>query len=98
MSVNVHHRGHREIRKRGRRPSARLLCLLIGAAILFLATAARPQTRQPLPLEKRIRYQIQLALDYENRAYTGTERVRWVNRGDHPTSTMFFHLDRKSVV
>jgi hypothetical protein len=68
------------------------LCLLIGAAIIFLATAARPQTRQPLPLEKRIRYQIQLALDYENRTYTGTERVRWVNRGDHPASAMFFHL------
>src|SRR6266404_990923 len=40
----------------------------------------------------RIRYQIKLALDYENRSYTGTERVRWVNRGDHPTSTLFFHL------
>jgi hypothetical protein len=31
-------------------------------------------------------------LDYENRSYTGTERVRWVNRGDHSTSTLFFHL------
>ncbi len=92
MSVKLHHRGHGEIRKRGRRPSARLLCPLIGVAILFIATAARPQTRQPLPLEKRIRYQIQLALDYENRTYTGTERVRWVNRGDHPASAMFFHL------
>ena len=92
MSVKVNQRGHREIRKQAQRPSFHLLCLIIGAAIFFLATAARPQTRQPLPLEKRTRYQIQLALDYENRTYTGTERVRWVNRGDHPTSTLFFHL------
>jgi hypothetical protein len=31
-------------------------------------------------------------LDYENRSYTGTERVRWINLGDHSTSTLFFHL------
>jgi hypothetical protein len=92
MSVKVQHRGRGEIRKLTQRPSSHLLCLLIGAAIFSLATPARPQTRQPLPPEKRTRYQIQLALDYENRTYTGTERVRWVNRGDHPTSTLFFHL------
>ncbi|MGZ8848600.1 MAG: hypothetical protein ACXW3C_19235, partial [Pyrinomonadaceae bacterium] len=55
-------------------------------------SVAYPQTLQPLPLEKRIRYRIHLALDFENRSYTGTERVRWVNRGDHPTSTLYFHL------
>ena len=74
------------------RPSPRVLCLLIGSAILFSISVAHPQTHQPLPLEKRIRYQIHLALDFENRTYTGTERVRWVNRGDHTTSTLFFHL------
>src|SRR5713226_5975001 len=26
------------------------------------------------------------------RTYTGTERVRFVNRGEHPTSTLYFHL------
>jgi len=31
-------------------------------------------------------------LDFENRSYTGTERVRWFNRSDHPTSTLYFHL------
>ncbi|HSQ25104.1 MAG TPA: M1 family aminopeptidase [Pyrinomonadaceae bacterium] len=57
-----------------------------------VAVTAQPQTRQPTPPEKRIRYQISLALDFDNRTYVGTERVHWVNRGDHPTTTLFFHL------
>jgi hypothetical protein len=66
--------------------------VLIIAGLLSLPVAAQHQTRQPLPLDKRIRYRIHLAIDFENRSYTGTERVRWVNRGDHPTSTLYFHL------
>lgn len=65
---------------------------MILAALLTASLAAQTQTRQPLPPEKRIRYQINFALDFENRTYTGTERVRWINRGEHPTSTLFFHL------
>jgi hypothetical protein len=57
-----------------------------------VAIAAQPQTRKPLPPERRIRYQVALALDFDNRSYVGTERVHWVNHGDHPTSTLFFHL------
>jgi hypothetical protein len=92
MNDKYHHRGHRERKEMASRPSPRVLCLLIGSAIFFSTSVAYPQTHQPLPLEKRIRYQIHLALDFENRTYTGTERVRWVNRGDHTTSTLFFHL------
>jgi hypothetical protein len=66
--------------------------VLIIAAVLASSTTAQNQTRQPPAPEKRIHYWIQLSLDYENRSYAGTERVRWVNRGDHPTSTLFFHL------
>src|SRR5713226_5998438 len=102
MKDKFHHRG-----PRGSRNSAKpfvlcppRLCVLRGkflfgvilAAILTSTIAARPQTRQPRPPEKRIRYQIQLSLDVENRAYTGLERVCWVNRGEYPTSTLYFHL------
>src|ERR1700730_1880697 len=102
MKDKFHHRGHRGSRKRthplGRCPE--FLCVLCGkslfglilAALLACSVAAQTQKRQPLPPEKRIRYQIHLALDSENRAYTGTERVRWINRGEHPTSTLYFHL------
>ncbi|MDX6497204.1 MAG: hypothetical protein QOG23_464 [Blastocatellia bacterium] len=66
--------------------------LILAGVFALTTTAAKNQTRQPPPPEKRIHYQIQVSVDYENRTYTGSERVRWVNRGDHPTSTLFFHL------
>lgn len=40
----------------------------------------------------RPRYQITLALDVDHGTYTGSERVRWLNRGDRGTSVVFFHL------
>jgi hypothetical protein len=102
VNVKINHRGHREdTRKRLRKTqSPPRLCVLwvnfslvlILAALLTTTNSAKTQTRQPPAPEKRIHYQIQLSLDYENRSYTGTERVRWINRGDHPTSTLFFHL------
>jgi hypothetical protein len=55
--------------------------------LTFAVTAQTPKSEDP-----RNHYQIQLTLDYENRTYTGVERVRWVNRGDRSTSTLFFHL------
>src|SRR2546430_8734591 len=73
----------------------RILCgeyFLLLASLLTLATVARNQNHQPLPAEKRLHYQIHLTLDFESRTYDGVERVRWINRGDHPTSTVFFHL------
>src|SRR5260370_33440286 len=102
MKDKFHHRG-----PRGNRNSAKpfalcppRLCVLRGkflfgvilAAILTSTISARPQTRQPLPPETRIRYQIHLLLDVENRTYTGRERARWGNRGENPTSTSYFHL------
>jgi Peptidase family M1 domain len=102
VSVRIHHRGHREDTETGQRKTLRPLCLrvvcvnfsfvVILAALLVSSIAGKNQTRQPRTPEKRIHYRIQLSLDYENRTYTGTENVRWVNRGDHPTSTLFFHL------
>ncbi len=43
-------------------------------------------------LAERPRYQIQLQLDVDSRSYTGSERVRWTNRGDRATSSLYFHL------
>src|SRR4051812_30821945 len=40
----------------------------------------------------RQRYQIQLKIDFDERAYSGSERVRWVNHGDHPAPVLYFHL------
>src|ERR1041384_536737 len=64
------------------------LCVLCGS--LLPASAQTPKA-EPKPSEN-INYQINLALDFDHSTYTGTEKVRWMNRGDHPTSTLFFHL------
>src|SRR5712691_1473954 len=98
----INHRGHRGKPDREKRSFVRplLLCVLCGrysfvlflAALLTSSTAAQTQTRQPISTEKHSRYQIKLALNFDGRTYTGTERVRFVNRGEHPTSTLYFHL------
>lgn len=101
--MRFHQSRHEEVtasKQRGSWRSPRLGHLCLGCSYLLLAVALtfstaaamQPQARQPLPPEKRIRYQIHLALDFENRTYSGKERVRWINRGDRPTSILFFHL------
>jgi hypothetical protein len=37
-------------------------------------------------------YKIDLKIDFDRLTYTGTERVRWINRGEKPTSIVYFHL------
>jgi hypothetical protein len=58
----------------------------------LLTSIVVAQTQTTRHQETRNRYQIHLAIDYENRTYTGVERVRWINRRDRATSTVFFHL------
>src|SRR5260370_40285574 len=98
----INHTGHRERPNEGEKdfaspPLLRVLCgkcslVLFLAALLTSSTAAQTQTGQPISTEKHSRYQIKLALDFDSRTYTGTERVRFVNHGDHPASTLYFHL------
>jgi hypothetical protein len=41
---------------------------------------------------ERSRYNLSLKLDFDGRSYSGSERVRWINRGDRSTSSLYFHL------
>src|SRR5229473_7869367 len=98
----INHREHRGKPESAEKSSPcslflRVLCgkcslVLFLAALLASSTAAQIQTRQPISTEKHSRYQIKLALDFDNRTYAGTERLRFVNRGEHPTSALYFHL------
>ncbi len=98
----INHRGHRGKPESAEKSSPcslflRVLCgkcslVLFLAALLASSAAAQTQTLQPISTEKHSRYQIKLALDFDSRTYTGTERVRFVNHGDHPASTLYFHL------
>jgi hypothetical protein len=40
----------------------------------------------------RQRYQIQLKIDFDSLTYSGSERVRWINRGSDTTGVLYFHL------
>jgi len=37
-------------------------------------------------------YKIDLKIDFDKLSYAGTERVRWVNRGEKPANVLYFHL------
>jgi hypothetical protein len=73
--------------------------LIVQALTVASSTAATKRRVLPVqqnetakPKQQRPQYQIHLTLDFDNRSYAGSERVRWTNHGDHSTSTVFFHL------
>ena len=75
--------------------SGQFLRDLLPAAvcILLLSFGSFAQTQTPQPAETAgARYQVQLKIDFEARSYSGSERVRWVNRGERPSSLLYFHL------
>lgn len=74
-----------------------MLCLL--GVVLFLSSQIASQvpaksedTPQDSKLAQRHKYKIDFSIDLEHRSYSGSEYVTWVNRGDKPTSTIYFHL------
>ncbi len=70
----------------------RLRHILLSLALVGSATAQSPvNTNTALELQRH-RYQIQLKLDFDARTYTGSEVVRWVNRGERATNVLYFHL------
>src|SRR6266571_6030746 len=80
----------------------RVAILLLAVSLLGTGStpgatkrSRRPSLYQNKALQQgqqRPQYQIHLTLDFDNRSYSGSERVRWTNRGEHSTSVMFFHL------
>jgi len=80
----------------------RVAILLLAVSLLGTGStpgatkrSRRPSLYQNKALQQgqqRPQYQIHLTLDFDNRSYSGSERVRWTNRGEHSTSVIFFHL------
>ena len=71
--------------------------LLLGLIGPTEAAQDAQERRQPVDRAQskaidRAKYHITLKLDFDLRTYTGSERVRWINRGDRSTSALYFHL------
>lgn len=72
------------------------------AAMLFFALcwcASGSALAQEAAASKRLdgetarsAYRVKINLDFDKRTYTGSERVRWINRDNRPTSVIYFHL------
>jgi hypothetical protein len=82
--------------------SGSVLLVAASLCVLFLtlnstgatgsAAASQNQAKTPDTPEERYKYKIDLNLDFDALAYTGLERVRWINRGDKSSSVLYFHL------
>lgn len=64
----------------------------LGFVVIAAALSTNNISAAGEPVSDRAQYQIKLALEFDNRTYSGTERVRWVNQGDHSVSVLYFHL------
>ena len=92
--------------KLNRRPTGRasllvvMLCCMAASAHAVFAqaettttvAASAPPARQETTGSERARYDINLTLDFDQRTYTGVERVRWVNQDNRAASVIYFHL------
>jgi hypothetical protein len=67
----------------------RLYCLLL---LLLITSSTTVFAQQAADEMARDAYEINLKLDFDERTFSGTERVRWTNRDDHPASALYFHL------
>ena len=70
---------------------------LLTLAIVCVALSSVDEGRASARDEERgttpaAHYQIHFNLDFDGRAFTGTQTIRWTNRSDRPTSTLYFHL------
>jgi len=72
-------------------PPATLLRACFCLLLLSLGSIAQTQAPQPAKTQRH-HYQIQLQLDFDALSYAGSERVLWINHGDHPAMVLYFHL------
>ncbi|HKY29606.1 MAG TPA: M1 family aminopeptidase [Pyrinomonadaceae bacterium] len=68
-------------------------CLLLMSPIsCLLVLAQSAQQAAPKAPAERSKYKLNLKLDFDSRSYSGSQRVRWINRGDRSTNSLYFHL------
>ncbi len=73
----------------------RLLVILLLASVSPTEATHDARAQSVDPQSKavdRAKYQINLKLNFDLRNYAGSERVRWINRGDRSVAALYFHL------
>src|SRR5919109_164524 len=68
-----------------------MLCVLVSVCVAAATYQELHAQTPPKPTQKHS-YKIDLKIDFDRLTYTGVERVRWVNRGEKPSSIIYFHL------
>ena len=66
--------------------------ILLCVVVCIVCAASELNAQPPQQPAERHSYKIDLKIDFDRLTYTGTERVRWINRGEKPTSIIYFHL------
>jgi hypothetical protein len=61
-------------------------------AVCIFSSIALAQQAATAESVERHKYWIDLKINFDQLSYSGSERVRWVNQGEKPSSVLFFHL------
>jgi hypothetical protein len=71
-----------------------MLCLNASAHAAFAQAVSQEASpvKETAGQTERSSYSINLTLNFDQRSYTGIERVRWVNQDDRPANVIYFHL------
>jgi len=90
--------------KKTRRAITLGLCLALVSGAFNVASSGAAVARSPHlkhsyakkqeqnASSPRTGYDINFALNFDERTFTGSERLRWVNEDDQPTNVLYFHL------
>ncbi|HEV8368461.1 MAG TPA: M1 family aminopeptidase [Pyrinomonadaceae bacterium] len=75
-------------------PNTLLLLTVILVAVVAAMNASSETThaQDSTKRTERNKYSIDLKIDFDRLSYSGSERVRWINHGEKPTSVLYFHL------
>jgi hypothetical protein len=66
--------------------------ILLSSSFVRIYSQQSSSTPQTVVAPPRDLYDIKFKLELDEKKFTGTERVRWTNRDDRPTSVLYFHL------
>jgi aminopeptidase N len=70
----------------------RLVQCLVAGVIVAAGNALDNAAQQGSKTAERNKYSIDLNIDFDSLSYTGSQRVRWVNRSEKPITVLYFHL------